>query len=259
MSEDHWSEVAADWAAAWGGFGEPAWHAVLAASGAGPGTRVLDVGCGSGDFLAYAGKHGLLTSGADPAPGMLALARPRADEVREAGASSLPWPDSTFDLVTAFNSLQFAEDIDDGLAEMARVTRPGGHIAVANWAERSLNDLDALDRVLRDDPPLDALPPDALPTDALPTDGGADGDLRAAGGLEELLTDGGLVVVAAGLVAVPWLVAGDDALVRGILLGEDPALAPEVIAAATAFREEGGGYRFINHFRFAVGRTSAGS
>ncbi|MEV4639166.1 class I SAM-dependent methyltransferase [Actinoplanes sp. NPDC049548] len=234
-----WSDVAEGWAELWGGFAEPAWRAVLDASGTPPGARVLDVGCGSGDFLAYCGERGMTTSGIDPAPGMVALARGRTPDVRLGGAEKLPWEDGTFDLATSFNALQFAEDTDDALAEMVRVTVPGGHVAVANWAEAAVNELDALERALEDGPPR------------------PDGDLRLPGGLRELLEDGGLVDVVEGLAEVPWEAPDDDALVRGILLGEDPGLAARVLAAATPYRRKVGGYRLVNHFRFAVGEKPA--
>ena len=218
------------------GSAEPAWRAVVDLAGTGAGARVLDVGCGRGGFLAYAKKRGMIASGVDPAPDMVDLARRHVPDVRIGGAEKLPWEDETFDLVTAFNSLQFTEDTDDALAEMVRVTLPGGHVAVANWAEAALNDLDAIERALNDG----SSPPD--------------GDLRVAGGLRELLEDGGLTGVAEGLVAVPWEVPDDESLVNGILLEEDADLAGEVLAAAHPYRRANGGFRLVNHFRYAVGR-----
>lgn len=76
-------------------------------------------------------------NGADAAPGMVSYARdrlPRAD-IRRHSLSDLPWDDGQFDVVTAFNALQFAPDLAAGLAALVRVARPGGHVAVANWAE----------------------------------------------------------------------------------------------------------------------------
>ena len=220
------------------GVAGPVWRAVIEVSGVGPGARVCDVGCGRGDFLAYARKSGMVPSGIDPAPDLVELARRSVPDVRLGGAEKLPWEDATFDLVTAFNSLQFAEDTDDALAEMVRVTRPGGHVAVANWAEAALNDLDAIERALNDG----ASPPD--------------GDLRVAGGLRELLEDGGLVTVVEGLAEVPWAVPDEESLVSGILLDEDADLAREVVAAARPYRTATGGYRLINHFRYAIGRRN---
>ena len=45
----------------------------------------------------------------------------------------LPWPEATFDAVTGFNSLQFADDPVVALREWVRVTRPGGAIAICVW------------------------------------------------------------------------------------------------------------------------------
>jgi SAM-dependent methyltransferase len=242
---DRWSAVAAEWSLRWGAFAEPAWHAIVAAAGVRPDDRVLDVGCGGGDFLAYLDAHGFAAAGLDPAPGMVAYARDRLPEadIRIGDADRLPWPDASFDLVTAVNSLQFAEDTLDALAEFARVTGPGRVVGIANWAEGGRNDLDTIERAVALADGEEPLP---------------DGDLRQPGGLAAVLRDAGLTVLADGLVAVPWFAADDDALVRGVLLGEDPethdATAPVVIEAARPFRTSGG-YRLLNHFRYAVARV----
>jgi SAM-dependent methyltransferase len=240
-----WSEIAARWSELRGEFARPVWDAVVAATGIGPGSRVLDVGCGSGELLAHLARLGASPAGIDPAPGMVELARARLPvaDVRLGPAQPLPWPDGSFDVVTAVNALQFAGDPLDALAELARVTVPGGRVAVANWAERERNDLDTIEAAVATAAGEEPLP---------------DGDLRQPGGLEQLLADAGLAGVSAGLVEVPWE-ASDDALARGVLLGEDPATisarAPAVLAAARPFRTAVGGYRLVNSFRWAAGRT----
>lgn len=244
--EDGWSAVADAWAELWGGAAEPAGHVLLDLTGTGPGTRLLDVGCGSGELLALAAGRGATVLGADPAPAMVAHARRRAPaaDVRVAGAEALPWPDATVDVVTAVNALGLVEDTRDALAEVVRVTVPGGLVAVAGWAEGRLNDLDVLERAVAEAADEEPRP---------------DGELRVAGGLERLLTGAGLTVEAAGTVQVPWAAADDATLVRGVLLGEDPATvaeaAPVVVAAARPFRTADGGYHLLNTFRYAVGRT----
>jgi SAM-dependent methyltransferase len=243
-----WSEVAAGWSELWGGFASPAWRAVVTATGIGPGSRVLDVGCGSGEFLAHLARLGAAPAGIDPAPGMVELARSRVPgaDVRLGPAQPLPWPDGSFDVVTAFNALQFADDPVDALAELARVAVPGGQVAVANWAEGDRNDLDTIEAAVAAAAGEDPLP---------------DGDLRQPGGLERLLAGAGLAAVAAGLVEVPWAAPDEATLVRGVLLGEDPATtsarAPAVLTAARPFRTPTGGYRLVNAFRYATGRTPA--
>ncbi|GIH02449.1 hypothetical protein Rhe02_05160 [Rhizocola hellebori] len=239
-----WSGVAGDWARWWGGLAAPVWEAIIEASALGPEARVLDVGCGAGDLLAHLDRLGMAAAGIDPAPAMAALARsrvPRA-QVRVGDAMRLPWPDAHFRLVTSINALHFAPDTLDALAEAVRVTVPGGHVALANWAEAGRNDL----------APVEAAVARAQGEEPLP-----DGDLRLPGGLEQLLGEGGLTVVAAGVVPVIWQAANEDTLVQAILMGEEPAdiaaLAETVIAAAAPFRVNGG-YRLVNAFRYAVAR-----
>jgi SAM-dependent methyltransferase len=239
-----WSTVAQGWAELWGGYPEPAWRAILDAAGAGPGARLLDVGCGAGDLLAYAAGRGLDIAGVDPAPGMVEYARARlpAADLRRGGAERLPWPDGSFDVTVSVNALQFAEDTLDALAEMTRVTRLSGYVAVANWAEGSQNDLNVIEEAVARADDEEPLP---------------DGELRREGGLEALLTEGGLRVVAAGLVRLPWHAHDGDTLVRGVLLGEDEATmaarAPVVLAAARPYRDAAGRYRLVNAFRYALG------
>lgn len=241
-----WSDVADGWAELWGRFAEPAWSAVLESADLAAGARVLDVGCGSGDLLAHLDQRGFSIAGIDPAPGMVTLTRARVPgaDIRSGGADDLPWPDDTFDLVTAVNALQFAEDTDDALAELVRVTVPGGAVAVVNWAGRDHNDLDTIEAAVAQADGDEPRP---------------DGELRVSGGLERLLGSGGVEIVSSGMVEVPWHAADDDTLVRGVLLGEDPEtiaeLSPVVIAAAAPFRTVDGGYMLVNHFRYAVGRT----
>ncbi|MFG1927712.1 class I SAM-dependent methyltransferase [Cryptosporangium sp. NPDC048952] len=236
MGED-WTPVAEEWARWWGSFAAPARELIVRATAVAPGSRVLDVGCGSGEFLAELAGRGARVAGVDPAEGMVELARrsvPAAD-VRLGDAEALPWPEGAFDVVTAINALQFADDRDTAAAELLRVTAPDGWVAVANWAERANNQLDAIDAALNDEP-------------------GEDGDLRLPGGIEHLLIDAGAHVVETGLIEVPFEVPDDDALVAAILFGEDPASGPLVIEAARPYRTGSGGYRFLNHFRYALAR-----
>lgn len=241
-----WSAFAAEWSELWAASAGPAHDALIAASSIRTGSRVLDVGCGSGEFLREVGRLGAVGFGIDPARGMVELARrtaPHAD-IRVGTDENLPWADGAFDVVTAINALQFADDTLAALAEFTRVAVPGGLVAVANWAEAARNDLDAIEGAI------------AAADGGEP---GPDGDLRVAGGLEEVLVEAGLTVIASGLVDVPWEVSDERTLVRGVLLGEDPSivreLAPVVIAAAQPFRV-GDGYLLRNTFRFAVARTA---
>ena len=243
--DDAWSGIADEWARRWGAHARPAQVALLHAAGVGPGTRLLDVGCGSGELLRLATERHAVVSGCDPAAGMLDIARrtaPDAD-LRRADAEALTWPDAAFDVVTAVNALHLADDEDAALQEMRRVLAPGGLVGLASWAEHARNDLDVLEAAVADadgeEVPLDL--PERLP-----------------GGLEALLTTAGFSVLAAGVVETPWEADDDEALIAGVLLGEDARtlseLGPAVVAAATPFRTPAGGYRLGNAIRWAIAR-----
>jgi SAM-dependent methyltransferase len=241
-----WSAVALEWSELWGGFADPVRNAITLAAGIRPGMRVLDVGCGSGEYLAMLASAGAAVAGIDPAPGMIELARARVSgaDIRVGAVESLPWPDASFDAVTAVNCLQFADDPDAALAEMTRVTVPGGCVVVANWADAAHNDIHVLEQAVA-----------ASFDEEVPPDD----ELRVPGGLEDLFSRGGLALVASGTVAAPWVAPDENTLVRGVLLGEDDdglaAGAATVIHAANPFRAPGGGYRLVNAFRYAVGRA----
>jgi SAM-dependent methyltransferase len=105
------------------------------ALGVGKGTKVLDVACGTGSFAREALRRGATVTGLDRNAGMLAVAR-RLDGVidwREGMAEALPFEDGRFDAVGSQFGLMFFEDRVQALAEMWRVTAPGGRLGVAVW------------------------------------------------------------------------------------------------------------------------------
>ena len=101
------------------------------------GMRVLDVGCGPGGLTQeLARRVGAENVAAiDPMPQFAAACRerhPRAD-VRDGVAEALPWADGSFDATLCSLVVAFMNDADQGVREMARVTRPGGTVAACMW------------------------------------------------------------------------------------------------------------------------------
>ncbi|PKP74090.1 MAG: methyltransferase type 11 [Alphaproteobacteria bacterium HGW-Alphaproteobacteria-6] len=107
----------------------------------GAGETVLDIGCGTGIAALAAARRGAEVTGVDLNAGMLAVARRKAPDLTwiEAPAEDLPFADGGFDVVLCQFALMFFADRPRALREMARVTRPGGRVALMTWeaAERS--------------------------------------------------------------------------------------------------------------------------
>ena len=102
------------------------------------GKRVLEVGCGTGLILGRLAKHAQLARGIDVSPGMLQSARERGLDVVLGSATNLPFADASFDLVCSFKVLAHVPDITRALAEIARVTLPGGHMVLEFYNPWSL-------------------------------------------------------------------------------------------------------------------------
>ena len=111
--------------------------ALADAAGVKPPLRVLDVGCGPGGLASeLAARVGATNVAAiDPAPQFVRACRERnpGADVREGVAEALPWADGAFDAALSSLVIAFMRDPDAGVAEMARVTRPGGTVAACMW------------------------------------------------------------------------------------------------------------------------------
>jgi SAM-dependent methyltransferase len=112
---------------------------LLDAAEVAPGDRVLDVGCGTGVLAASAHQragHDGWVVGLDPNEPMLTVARSRPSPVewRSGAAEDIPYADGAFDRVVSQFALMYFADRSRGLAECARVTAPGGRVAIATWA-----------------------------------------------------------------------------------------------------------------------------
>jgi demethylmenaquinone methyltransferase/2-methoxy-6-polyprenyl-1,4-benzoquinol methylase len=99
-----------------------------------PGMKVLDVAVGTGLVAAQAciltGDAALVT-GVDPSPGMMAASRlPRALQLVEGRAESLPFPDNHFDFLSMGYALRHISDLGIAFAEFARVLKPGGRLCL---------------------------------------------------------------------------------------------------------------------------------
>jgi ubiquinone/menaquinone biosynthesis C-methylase UbiE len=103
------------------------------------GWRVLDVACGNGNATLAAARAGTQAVGIDYVPALIEAARERTvtegldAQFHVGDAESLPFADSEFDAVLSVFGSMFTPDHEQTAAEMLRVTRPGGRLALASW------------------------------------------------------------------------------------------------------------------------------
>jgi SAM-dependent methyltransferase len=102
------------------------------------GKRVLEVGCGTGLILERLAQHASHAVGVDFSPGMLQTAQRRGLSVAVGSATQLPFLSNSFDLVCSFKVLAHVPDIQQAFAEIARVTKPGGQMALELYNPWSL-------------------------------------------------------------------------------------------------------------------------
>lgn len=113
----------------------PLYVAAVGALDPSPGTRLLHVGCGTGTALVLASQAGAVIAGLDASVELLKTARERLPDadLRVADAAELPYDRGCFDQVMAFDAIQYTEPPAVAVAELARVTRPGGSVVVGLW------------------------------------------------------------------------------------------------------------------------------
>ncbi len=128
-------------------------EAALARISLGPGSRTLDVAAGTGALALAAARTGAQVLASDFSPGMVARIAAAGIinvEARVMDGQALLLPDGAFDAVFSIFGVIMFPDWRKGLAEMARVTRPGGHGVVATWRDRGAATFLLLGNIRRD-------------------------------------------------------------------------------------------------------------
>ncbi len=252
LTSDPWGARARDWAEVEDEGSRPLFEEVLQLAEVGEGSRYLDVGCGSGFACHIAAQRGAAVSGIDSSPGLLAIAAERTPDgdFRVGDMASLPWKDASFDAVTFINSFFFAVDRKATLREAARVTAPGGRVAVVTWTSPEQMQATAYLQALA---PL--LPP--MPSEVDPFIGPDE--------LTALAATAGLTAETVTHLAWPWDYYPDlDTALRGLLsvglsavaignAGED-AVKAALTDALRPFRTPTGSYRLHNTVHCLVAR-----
>jgi SAM-dependent methyltransferase len=190
------------------------------------------------------------------APGMIEVARERLPDgdFRVGDMESLPWPDASFDVITGFNSFQFARNPVTALADARRVLAPGGKLGMVIWA-----------------PPNESQQPGvmaAIAALAPPQPAGAPGPfaLSAPGVAESVLEQAGMRVQDRGAVPEVIEYPDADAACRSMMAGSagvraiqqvgEERVRQAILEPLETFRVASGGYRFENRFRYLIAEAS---
>ena len=163
------------------------------------GRALLDAGCGAGLAVRLAADRGAAVSGLDASPPLLEVARGRTPEagLRAGDIQVLPYDDASFDVVTSFNAIQYAADPAAAVAQLARVCRPGGPVAIGVWGDPGRCQTAALCARLRSLAP----PPPGTPAPLAVSDPGV---------VESLLEKAGLTVAGGGEAPVSFRYADHE-------------------------------------------------
>ena len=215
------------------------------------GRTLLDAGCGSGQALHEAADRGAAVFGLDATAPLLEVAGRRTPDAQltVGDIEELPYRDATFDVVTAFNSIQYAVDPATAVAELARVCRTGGRVAIGIWGSPQQCETEGLFQRLRTLAP----PAPGTPAPLACSDPGV---------VESLLTKAGLDVDGSTDVPVSFTFASlDEAFAAHTSAGPlqkviDAAGADAVRAVMDsvlkADRKRDGSLRQDNIFRYVL-------
>jgi len=250
-----WDADSEGWAELAEPHNEPLFAALLEAAAVQPGTRLLDIGCGSGLLMCLAAGHGAVVTGVDVAPGLLDVAAGRlpAADLWLADMQQLPFGEAAFDVVTAVNAIQFAAEPPVALAEAARACRPGGLVGVAAFAEPDRVQSTAVHLAMA------ALSPPERESEHAPY------ALSSPDGLTSLLTAAGLLVAAGSEVECAWryetaagairALIGSAGGTRAVQDAGRPAVCAAITEALAPFTDPANGTIVMrNVFRWVIAR-----
>jgi 2-polyprenyl-3-methyl-5-hydroxy-6-metoxy-1,4-benzoquinol methylase len=246
-----WGVQARNWADLMEKMSLPIYHVIFDQTNVGKGTRLLDVGCGTGMAAQLASKLGADVSGLDASEAELVIARERvpSGDFRSGEMEELPYVGASFDEVTGFNALQFAEDPLHALREARRVVKPGGGVAMVTPGRMEDSEFATTLKAA-----VACLPPSAPSTRMLA--------LASLGKLEALVEQAGLTIHTRGDVSCPFAYPDDETawktisssgqLVAAIRVAGEEIIKQAVLTSLVPFKTPGGGYRQENLFHYVI-------
>lgn len=231
----------------------PIYEAILESLGS-PGQRsLIDIGCGTRDFLQLASERGFSCSGADIAQNQIDYARSVCKNVafEVVSMESLHYPDESFHVAVCNNSLQFSADPLISLQRIWRMIKPGGHLVVTLWTDPRDSDAFGYFKVLyriTGQPELWSLP----------------FNLSRPGQLEELMVACNFTVVSRETVRCPRVYHDMDTALSGLMSSGPARMAINqssteqvregIAQAILPFRNDAGEICMVNSFSYCIAR-----
>lgn len=246
------SNAAADWARLIEPTLIPLYRSVLEKLDFNEEKVMLDAGCGSGLFLSMVVSTGASVHGIDAIPGLLALSRKRVPGVTLLieDLEDVPFSDGSFDVVTGFNSFQYASSFPNALCEARRVTKRGGNLVIGIWGKEK--DCDAA-VILSKVGTLLQSPVSGVPSAFA---------LSEEGKIETILQSVGLKLIEKQTVSCPWQFTSVKDLNDGFMCTAPCTKAAQVVGSeiviqaisesAEPFAVADGIYYMRNEFSFFI-------
>jgi SAM-dependent methyltransferase len=247
-----WGVQARNWADLMEKLSLPIYHVLFDKTNVGRGTCLLDIGCGAGLAAQLAAQLGAQVTGIDASAALIEIARERVPhgDFRCGDMEALPYADASFDVVTGFHALQFAEDPLHALQEARRVVRPGGYVAMVAWGR--MEDCEIAMTVKAVMACLPPPPPGAKGTFAI----------ASPGKLEALMEQAGLTICARGDISCPFTYPDDETawntissagpMVAAIRAASEETIKRAVLNSLVPFKTPDGGYRQENLIHYVT-------
>jgi len=246
-----WGKNPEDWAIIQESTGNAGYKHVLNFLEFKPNDKLLDVGCGSGFFSNLAQIKGVNVLGVDASTPLIKQAKKRNSSIEflTGEMEELPFDDNTFDIVCAFNSIQYAESVKNAILECKRTLKEKGKLVIMIWGNKEDCEVGSFLKVIGSllPPPPGAGGPFAL----------SDNEL-----LENMIDECGLKIIDNTDVNSIWDYPNAETALKGLLSAGPTAKAinnsgfekvyEETAKAIKPYTKENGRVIYKNKFRVVI-------